>query len=142
MKAGTWGGAPESKKVEKLLAQLKKPQDSSFFSSNTLWDLTDEDPKGALTVLRAAEEKSRVESLRWDPDIAKFRLYALMTLRDVDAVLATFHAYLAAARLARGFYNPPLRQVARFFDEMNKKAWAEEPREIEALDATYYLARV
>ncbi len=137
VKAGQWCGVPESKQVQRLIQKLKKPVSEGDFFGNDVFRLMQTDPGGALIVLDAA----LAAGLQRAP-IFDLRVKSYVGLGQLEHARAAFTKYLAACREAGGFYNPPFRELAAFYDSQKKKAWAAEVREIEAMQESYFLERL
>lgn len=125
-----------SRQVQRLLQKLKKPVDEADFLNEDVFRLMQSDPRGALTVLEAAEE-AKLDLAA----ILELRVECYVELGEAQHARTNFDRYLEAAKAAGRFYNPPFRALANFFDEVKKKAWAAEVREVEAMTETYFLER-
>lgn len=125
-----------TRQVQRLLQKLKKPVDEADFLNEDVFRLMQSDPLGALTVLEAAEE-AKLDLAA----ILELRVECYLALGEAQHARTNFSRYLAAAKAAGRFYNPPFRELASFFDEVKKKTWAAEVREVEAMTETYFLER-
>jgi hypothetical protein len=71
------------------------------------------------------------------------RILAHIALRETQAAFDAFRAYLGACRAAGGFgVEPPFDALELFFEEMNERAWANEVREVAAMECGQLLGRV
>lgn len=123
--------------ISNLMLQLdSNPDEASFFSA--VFPLINDDPRGVLSVLEAAEAKKLST-----PRILTARILAHIALREPQPAYQTYKSYLDACRAAGGFdQEPPFDSLHLFFDEVNERAWATEVREVAAMECEEFLGKV